>query len=203
MTVKRLLVVEADAVQRVRIQTILMQAGYLADAALDPAHGVELAEIRNYALVLAASRIPQLSAVPILEIDGGTDVLAAVAERLGLPELREAPLVDRDRLGRLRADMSTEAFREALSNYLRGGRGHLARINETLARDELRTVAAEAHALNGTSGTFGALRLRDAAAAFEKVAKANDLPATREALPALSRVSEETWPLFELELGTI
>ncbi|HLG87797.1 MAG TPA: Hpt domain-containing protein [Alphaproteobacteria bacterium] len=200
----RVLVVEGNPIDRARLETILTEAGYAVDTAIDAIHAGELALLRDYELVLtsasAASLGDRLAEITTVERVAEMDIVAAVAERLGLPEKHDPPLIEPDRLERLRADTTPDLFSKLLAHYLEGGRERLARIASLLARGDLTTLAREAHALKGLSATFGAPRLRAHARAIEKAAKAKNLRTARAALPDLQAVAEQTWASFEHQL---
>jgi HPt (histidine-containing phosphotransfer) domain-containing protein/CheY-like chemotaxis protein len=200
----RVLVVEENPSDRIRLETILTEAGYAVDTAIDAIHAAELALFRDYGLVLtsvpAASLGNRLAEVPAIEGAAHTDILSAVARHLGRPEKRDPPLIEPDRFERLRADTAPDLFPRLVGHYLQGGRERLVRIASLLAQGDLTALGREAHALKGLSATFGAPRLRAHARAIESAAKAKNLGTAQAVLPELQAVAEQTWACFEQQL---
>ena len=203
--VGRVLVIESNPLDRARIETVLSEAGYAVDTAIDLIHAAELAMLQEYGLVLLSTPgsllSDRLAALPALETDANTDIVAAVAERLGFPERRDPPLIDSDRIARLRNDTADDLFSKVVDHFRHGARERLGRITSLSDGHDLALLGREAHALKGISATFGALRLRACAAAIEKAAKATNLDRVRAVLPELRAVAEETWACFEQELS--
>ena len=202
--VGRVLVIAEDPIDRARLDTLLTEAGYAVDTAIDAIHAAELAALRDYGLIVTpqppGNLAGRLAAISVVETCASADLLADVGERLGPPGRQAPPMVDFDRLERLRADMAADLFSQLLNHYLHGGRERLVRIAGFVERGDLKALAREAHDLKGISATFGAEGLRRRAGALERAAKAKDVAAVGAALPALRVLAEETWACFEQEL---
>jgi len=131
-------------------------------------------------------------------------LLAVVAEltALRLPRAvppREEPatrgiLLDRQTLEELRAAVGPGQLPRLLRDFAEETRARLGRI---LALSDLGMVEDEAHGLKSAAGTFGAVALRDAAAAIERAARGGDragLSTLLDALGALVEASLTAYP---------
>ncbi len=75
----------------------------------------------------------------------------------------------------------------------------LQRLQEALARGDLRAVRAEAHAIKGSSSNVGGRALSDLAAAIEKSAQDGDTARTRDLAAGLDRVCGQLFAALKAE----
>ena len=95
--------------------------------------------------------------------------------------------VDELQLERFARLLPAARFYDMLDVYRQGTRRCLERIEFLSVDQDLATIAAEAHDLKSTSGTFGFRRLQYLAEQLEIAGKANDATTITALLPALRR----------------
>lgn len=134
----------------------------------------------------------------------GAALLAAVARALqGRPHISRAapcagagnpPLLDRQTLEELRAAVGSGRLLALVTAFVEESRIRIARM---LAQPhDPRRIVDEAHTLTAAAATFGALALRDAAAALEEAARHAPLPELARQAAALSPLVERTAAAF-------
>ena len=93
-------------------------------------------------------------------------------------------------------------YRSLLAEFAGGAPDRIRRMEEAFASGSWKDYGLQAHSLKSTSGTIGAVRLSDAAAAMEAAAKQEDAEAVRrghEPLLALYRGTAEALRAFRSE----
>lgn len=109
-----------------------------------------------------------------------------------MPDL---PLLDAsvlDGLVALSPDDNGAFVRELIDIFLQDAPPRLAEIDAALARGDGRTASRAAHAIKGSCGNFGAVRLHATSLAMERAAASGDLAAARALLPGLHADHEAT-----------
>jgi HPt (histidine-containing phosphotransfer) domain-containing protein len=77
------------------------------------------------------------------------------------------PCLDRAVVEELRGELGHDAFAESVSCFLEETATRIAVLRDLYARNEVDTLRRDVHSIKGTSGTFGAELLRNAAALLE------------------------------------
>ena len=104
-----------------------------------------------------------------------------------------APLLDRETLEELRSAVGPGRLPRLIQVFMEESRARLARI--IAARDALH-IEDEAHTLKAAAGTFGAVALRDAAAALEMACRKGDAQARLAILGTLPGLVDRTMNSF-------
>ncbi len=84
------------------------------------------------------------------------------------------PIIDESLLDELKRKVPEETFQELLNYFLDGALASMAKVESMSDAGDLAGLAAEAHALKGMAGNFGAARLEALAGRLEKACKAGD-----------------------------
>ncbi len=111
------------------------------------------------------------------------------------PAVTGLALVDDAVIAQLRADAGDALVSELIGAYRGETEERLRRMAAVSPDDGLDAIAADAHALKSSSGTFGALRLQALAADIEARATAGDVGA-RDLVAQLPALIAETWREF-------
>jgi CheY-like chemotaxis protein len=123
--------------------------------------------------------------------------LAEVAEKIGATENR-APALELDDLLE-RAGIETSALNtldsvmtpEESRDFVDAFRAELAaRMSRMLAAETAEALAADAHALIGTAGNVGAMKLSELASSVEKSCRAGEFDSARATVAALRRTAD-------------
>ncbi|MFZ5563648.1 MAG: Hpt domain-containing protein [Thermodesulfobacteriota bacterium] len=85
---------------------------------------------------------------------------------------------------------TTEEFLEILDVFVDSARGDVSRMTDALDKQDAPTAMEAAHSLKGAAGNVGFSDLFEAAKKAEFLARAEDLPRTREALSDVQRILE-------------
>ena len=126
------------------------------------------------------------------------DVLNARPRRpraaVPLPEPgRVAPLLDRETLEELRSAVGPGRLPRLIHVFIDETRARLARI---IAANDARHIEDEAHTLKAAAGTFGAVALREAAAALETACRKGDATARLQLVGMLPGLVDRTMSSF-------
>jgi CheY-like chemotaxis protein len=97
----------------------------------------------------------------------------------------EVPSLDGPTLSQLRSDLKPETLANLATTYLRETEERLDRLPAFMAAHNFAAVEGEAHALKGSSRTFGLLRLALAAERLEIAARERQAAEARAALEAV------------------
>lgn len=108
----------------------------------------------------------------------------------------EATLADGTTLEQLRIDAGPELVSELVVSFMKETDQRLVRMRDAMRSGELETIAAEAHAMKSSSGTFGALRLQRAVERIEAAAEAADADLAAELLDRLPGLVADSWREF-------
>jgi len=108
----------------------------------------------------------------------------------------EAVLADQATLEQLRDDAGPELVSELIVSFMTETDERLGRMRAAMQSGDLDSIAAEAHAMKSSSGTFGALRLQRHVERLEAAAVASDSDTTRELLGRLPGLVTESWSEF-------
>ncbi|MBM3547921.1 MAG: response regulator [Alphaproteobacteria bacterium] len=92
----------------------------------------------------------------------------------------DRPIIDDSLLDELKRKVPEETFQELLGFFLDGAFTSMSKIETMIEAGDLQGLAAEAHALKGMAGNFGAARLEALAGRLEKACKAGDQPAVTD-----------------------
>lgn len=111
------------------------------------------------------------------------------------PEPSAGP-VDDAVIAELRDDAGDALVDELILTFMRETNERLTRIPEALASDRIDDVAADAHAMKSSSGTFGALLLERLAADLEAAAMGGDAGRAGALAERLPAIVETTWQAF-------
>lgn len=115
------------------------------------------------------------------------DAPAAQAAGPGSGAAAEAPVLDHGRLGTLTQDVGAERLGHMLGRLIDRLPSDIDTIETAYAKADLKTLAEAAHALKGSVGLFGCVRLMHAAAALQQAAEAGDVaPALVQAVKAIA-----------------
>jgi two-component system sensor histidine kinase/response regulator len=98
---------------------------------------------------------------------------------------KEASPIDEEVLSDLMQDLSEELMPDIVATFVGEAAGRVDAVVQAAGEGDCQRVAEESHALKGSSATFGARLLRDAAAALEKAGRAGDLHAIRTQVDGL------------------
>lgn len=99
----------------------------------------------------------------------------------------DAPVLDRTELEALAAEIGYPALQESLAVFVEETATHIAKLGAYLLPRDAEAVARAAHALKGTTATFGLRRLSLLAARIEREAKQLDEPAYRRAIAEIEQ----------------
>lgn len=137
--------------------------------------------------------------------------LAAVLERLigpanrgeaaaqsGPAALAEAVLVDRAVLEQLCSDAGPSLVSELIGAFMAETDERVLRMGPALQSGDFESVAAEAHAMKSSCGTFGALRLQTLVQRIESAAAQNDAVLASELFEQLPDLVAQSWSEFAL-----
>jgi HPt (histidine-containing phosphotransfer) domain-containing protein len=107
-----------------------------------------------------------------------------------------AGLVNDDVLGQLRTDAGPALVNELISAYMAETDERLVRIAAEIEDGDLDGIAAEAHSMKSSSGTFGALPLPALSARLEAAATQGDVAAVAAINDKLPVTISKTWREF-------
>jgi CheY-like chemotaxis protein/HPt (histidine-containing phosphotransfer) domain-containing protein/PAS domain-containing protein len=107
-----------------------------------------------------------------------------------------AGLVNDDVLGQLRTDAGPALVNELISAYMAETDERLVRIAAEIEDGDLDGIAAEAHSMKSSSGTFGALPLQALSARLEAAATQGDVAAVAAINDKLPVTISKTWREF-------
>ena len=108
----------------------------------------------------------------------------------------DATLVDNATLEQLRDDAGPALVSELIASFMTETDERLPRMQVAMDSGDLNAVAAEAHAMKSSSGTFGALRLQLLVERLESAATVNDASLASELLSGLHDLVAESWREF-------
>ncbi len=108
----------------------------------------------------------------------------------------DAALADNATLEQLRNDAGPALVSELIASFMTETDERLARMQSAMQSKDLDSVAAEAHAMKSSSGTFGALRLQQLVEQLEAAASANDANLASELMSGLPGLVVESWREF-------
>ncbi|MBV9509877.1 MAG: response regulator [Caulobacteraceae bacterium] len=111
-------------------------------------------------------------------------------------DVDDMPDLDESHLEGLARLLPAARFADMLDIYRENTRQCLERIEFLAVDEDLAAIAAEAHDLKSTSGTFGARRLQRLAEQLEIAGKAKDAAAVARLLPGLRQDSERALALI-------
>ena len=111
------------------------------------------------------------------------------------------PLVNRRTLAQLEEDVGAELLPEILMTFLQETERRLALLQARVVAGDALGAAEEAHALKGSSGTFGAMALRQAVHEMELSGRAGDGARLDELMPQVRRLVAVTCDLLRAEYG--
>jgi CheY-like chemotaxis protein/HPt (histidine-containing phosphotransfer) domain-containing protein/PAS domain-containing protein len=119
----------------------------------------------------------------------------------GVPEgahagAADATLADNTTLEQLRDDAGPALVSELIASFMTETDERLLRMQTAMQSGDLDSVAAEAHAMKSSSGTFGALRLQLLVERLEAAANVNDASLASELLDGLPSLVAESWREF-------
>ncbi len=112
------------------------------------------------------------------------------------PGAGDATLADTQILDQLRNDAGPELVSELIASFMTETDERLLRMQTAMKSGDLDSLAAEAHAMKSSSGTFGALRLQVLVQRLEAAANVNDAGLTAELLGRLPELVAESWAEF-------
>lgn len=137
----------------------------------------------------------QLAAVLQRIVGPASDAGVAVGGAVG-GDTRGTAFVSDQILEQLRQDAGPALVRELVAAYMAETEERLNRIAAGVKSADLGEVAADAHSLKSSSGTFGALLLQDLAHKLESAATQGDADAVGAFLAELSQLVADTWSAF-------
>lgn len=108
----------------------------------------------------------------------------------------DTTLADSATLEQLRNDAGPELVSELIASFMTETDERLLRMQTAVHSGDLDSVAAEAHAMKSSSGTFGALRLQLLVERVEAAAAENDASLAAELLDGLPGLVAESWREF-------
>ena len=106
-------------------------------------------------------------------------------------------VVDWRVLDKMAKEMSWEVIPELVGAFTNEVRERTPTLAEHLLNGDLADVAIEAHAIKGSAGSFGAIRLQALAREIERAAKSGDLQSARVAAEPLEVVTAQTLAGFQ------
>ncbi|MDA9981329.1 ATP-binding protein [Gammaproteobacteria bacterium] len=115
----------------------------------------------------------------------------------------ENAVLDRAGIERLIADTDKSAASRLLGMFMTETRGRLDRIVNAVTLQRYDVVQKEAHAIKGSSGTFGAEQLRSQAEQLEGACLHSDQPVIEELADKVCRLGEKTLEALEVYLETV
>ncbi|MBU0499110.1 MAG: response regulator [Gammaproteobacteria bacterium] len=110
-----------------------------------------------------------------------------------VPSAPEGPapeLLDGQKMRQLARDIPWRALAEILPIYIDETEQRIPRMREQYAAGDWKSLASEAHAFKGSSGSFGLILLQARAREIEQAAKANDGTALAQAMEGLEDLAE-------------
>lgn len=107
-------------------------------------------------------------------------------------------LVSDEVLAQLRNDAGESLVNELIGAYMAETDDRLVRIRTALDAGDNDGIAAEAHSMKSSSGTFGALQLQTLAARIEAAAMQGDSDGLAAAHAELPQLVDETWKAFAM-----
>lgn len=102
-------------------------------------------------------------------------------------------LADREVLRQLQDDAGPALVSELIASFMNETDERILRMQEAMRSGDLDSVAAEAHAMKSSSGTFGALRLQVLVQRLEAAANVNDADLAAELLGRVPDLVAESW----------
>ncbi|WP_295446676.1 hybrid sensor histidine kinase/response regulator [uncultured Thiodictyon sp.] len=112
------------------------------------------------------------------------------------------PLVNRRTLAQLEEDVGPELLPEILTTFLQETERRLALLEARVLAGDALGAADEAHALKGSSGTFGAMALRQAVHEMELSGRAGEGVRLGELMPEVRRLVTVTCDLLRAEYAS-
>jgi CheY-like chemotaxis protein len=107
-----------------------------------------------------------------------------------------AALVDGAVLDQLRSDAGPSLVSELLAAFMAETEERVLRMPPALKAGDLDSVAADAHAMKSSCGTFGAVRLQKLVERIESAAARNDVGLASELLDGLPDLVAQSWGEF-------
>lgn len=108
----------------------------------------------------------------------------------------DATLADDATLEQLRDDAGPALVSELIASFMTETDERLIRMQAAMQSGDLNSIAAEAHAMKSSSGTFGALRLQLLVERLEAAATGNDASLASDLLNGLPGLVDESWREF-------
>ncbi len=108
----------------------------------------------------------------------------------------DATLADNATLEQLRDDAGPVLVRELIASFMTETDERLLRMQAAMQAGDLDSIAAEAHAMKSSSGTFGALRLQMLVERLEAAATGNDASLASDLLNGMPGLVAESWREF-------
>lgn len=115
----------------------------------------------------------------------------------GGPAMATAGLLDGEALAQLRRDTGPDAFKRLIASFAAEARSRQARLVAAANAGDRVAVEHEAHSLKSTSGTYGARKLAQIAAAIESAAKQDMLGRVERDISGLTQLTEQTLQALE------
>jgi two-component system sensor histidine kinase/response regulator len=109
------------------------------------------------------------------------------------------PLLSRRTIAQLEEDVGPERLPDILRTFLTETNRRLRLLAARVEARDAGGVAEEAHALKGSTGTFGAMALRQTAFEIEQAGRIGDLERIGQLIPELDRLAGETCGLLRAE----
>jgi CheY-like chemotaxis protein/PAS domain-containing protein/HPt (histidine-containing phosphotransfer) domain-containing protein len=125
------------------------------------------------------------------------DALRQWCREVGATDVLAAGLLDTAAVAQLRHDTGADAFARLIASFAAEARSRQARLVAAAAGGDRTGVEHEAHSLKSTSGTYGAKRLAEVAAAIEQAAMASDLARVERDIANLPHLVEATLQALE------
>jgi CheY-like chemotaxis protein/HPt (histidine-containing phosphotransfer) domain-containing protein len=110
-----------------------------------------------------------------------------------------APLLNRRTLAQLEEDVGSELMPELLVTFIDEGARRLRLLEERVNAGDAAGAADQAHALKGSSGTFGAMALRQSVHDLEQLGRAGDAQRLAALMPEVHRRMAATCDLLRAD----
>jgi len=105
-------------------------------------------------------------------------------------------LMDSQELSKMEEETSRELMTHVIGIFIKEVKENLASLQEAAGQADPVAMAERAHAIKSSSGTFGALRLHDAASRVEELGREGNGDGAAEAISAVVDTANETLPLY-------
>ncbi|MEQ9641307.1 MAG: response regulator [Alphaproteobacteria bacterium] len=127
--------------------------------------------------------------------------LSRWCREVGMPDgsrpISSAGLLDDATLSQLRHDTGQDAYQRLIASFAAEARSRQARLAAAAAAGDRVAVEHEAHSLKSTSGTYGARKLAQIAAAIEAAAMQDSLARVERDIAGLTQLTEATLQALE------